>query len=199
MRKICLITYSDDIFRLILRAFETTKVEYCKKNNIDFYFEEVSGEYNQKLGWRKLNFILKYLELGYDYVIITDYDSVIIDINYNINSLIKASNNADIICSALETEFVLLGCSIFKNTPTVKELLTFLLRSDSYNNSDFLAEEKIFNDSLSKFPLSIFIDPNINCIYNIHQLDNPFLLHYAGVSNPLHIKYEHAKRYNTKR
>jgi hypothetical protein len=198
MKKVCLVTYSDKFFKILLRSFEKTKLEYCKEHNIDFFFEEVLNLHNEKLGWKKIELIKKYLLLNYDYVIMTDYDSVVVNNKYNVLDLIESSNDADIICSKLENGFMLLGCSIFKNTAVVKELLNFLITNKSLNRKDFLAEEKIFNDNLHLFPLRLYVDSNINCIYNIHTLKEPFILHYAGVGNPIKIKQEHAKRYNTK-
>ncbi len=198
MKKICLVTYSDRFFRILLRSFEKTKLEYCKEHNIDFFFEEIFNSYNEKLGWKKIELVKKYILLDYDYVIITDYDSVVANKDYNVFNLIKSSNSADIICSKLDTGFVLLGCSIFKNTNTVKELLDFLIFNKDINSRDFLAEEKIFNDNLHLFPLRLHVDSNINCIHNIHTLEKPFILHYAGIGNPIKIKHEYRKRYNSK-
>lgn len=198
MRKICLVTYSNDIYRIVLRSFELTKSIYCEKHNIDFFFEKVSNSCEEKLGWKKINIALKYLLLDYDYVIITDYDSVIVNDNYNVLDLIKYSNNADIICSKLEHEFMLLGCCILKNTAVVREMFSWLIKNKGLDSKSFLAEEAIFNNNLYRFPLKLHVDSNINSVYNIHSLRSPFILHYAGIGNPLRIKYEHSKRYNTK-
>lgn len=198
MKKICLVTYSDDIYRIVLRSFELTKSTYCKKHNIDFFFEGVSSSCDEKLGWKKINIALKYLLLDYDYVIITDYDSVIINDRYSVIDLIESSNNADIICSKLEHEFMLLGCCILKNTTVVKEMFSWLTNNKGLDAKGFLAEEAIFNNNLSRFPLILHVDSNINCVYNMHSLKNPFMLHYAGIENPLRIKHEHSKRYNTR-
>lgn len=191
--KICLVTYANNYFRYILKnPFEISKILFCNNNNIDFKFEQITKTYNFKLSWFKLKLILKYFKLNYDVVIITDYDSVIINQNYDIHSLLNIKT--DIICNQLPNGFKLIGCSIWYNTPQSNRILNNLIHSN-YNNI-FLAEEKQFNDLLPNFNIDILIEENINCINSVHNNKNPFIMHYANVGNPYKIKLLHNTIYN---
>jgi len=192
--KIGLVTYSDNIFRIVLSKFEKSKEKYCSKYQLDFHYESINFDNTFKLSWLKIDILLKYLEL-YDYVYVTDYDSVIINDDYDIRKLIKESNNADVICNQLDSGFKLIGCSIFKSSVKTKLFLKHILTFKD-NSRSFYAEETPFNLMLEEFKIKVHIEKNINHIINIHDGKPNFMLHYASVSNPLKIKKIHAETFN---
>jgi hypothetical protein len=192
--KICLVTYADNIFKTILSEFEKSKSEYCLKHNLDFHYENIDSNLQFKAGWSKIDILLKYLKI-YDYVFITDYDSVIIDSDYNIRELIELSDNSDVICSQLSNGFKLLGCSIFKSSYKTIFFLKYILRLRD-NTKSFYAEELPFNSLIDNFKIKIHVENNINHIVNIHDDESKFMLHYAGISNAFKIKKMHEKRFN---
>lgn len=192
--KICLVTYSDTIFRALLSKFEKSKYEYCNKHQLDFHYESINSDHPFKVSWLKIDILLKYLEL-YDYVYVADYDSVIINDNYDIRKLIKESNNADVICNQLDNGFKLIGCSIFKSSDKTKLFLKHILTFKD-NTKSFYAEETPFNLMLEEFKIRVHIEKDINHIINIHDGKPNFMLHYAGVSNPIKIKKLHVETFN---
>jgi len=192
--KICLVTYSDNIFKTILSKFEKSKSEYCVKHKLDFHYENIEENLQFKAGWLKIDILIKYLKT-YDYVFITDYDSVIINDNYDIRKLIELSNSADVICSQLNDGFKLLGCSIFKSSYKTIFFLKYILRLKD-NKKSFYAEELPFNSLIDNFKIKVYVENDINHIVNIHNNDPKFILHYAGVSNPVMIKKLHEERFN---
>lgn len=191
--KVCLITYADIYFRSVLYSFEKSKINFCKNNSIDFIFESIERS-NEKLSWLKIDLLLKYIE-RYDAIIISDYDSVVSNKNYDIQSLLKTHReNADCICSGLSHDFKLLGCSIWYNTPNTINILKRIRQLKIEGDISFLAEEAVFNEVIKTYSLQMVIDNNVNCIYGIHDIKNPFLLHYASVGNPFKIKTLEQKR-----
>ena len=92
------------------------------------------------------------------------------------------------VVSTLDDGFKLLGGSIWVNNENTIQLLNTLLEC-SVDNS-FLAEE----NALDKLDLSMYninINTTVNCIHDIHDMVNPLLLHFAGISNPYAIKNEY--------
>lgn len=197
--KICLVTYCDTTFKIILSQFEKSKAEYCAKHNLDFYCSAVKFNQEFKLGWLKIDILLQYLKI-YDYVYITDYDSVIIDNNYDVRKLIEKSDNADVICSELNGGFKLLGCSIFKSSDKIISFLTHIrLKYHNLKSNSFYAEEIPFNLLMNEFKIKTYVENDINYIYDIHQGTPKFIIHYAGVSNPMKIKKLYEKKFNNTR
>jgi len=189
--KICLISYSDIYFRTILKRFEKSKIEYCKKNNIDYIYEDVNQfeNINFKLSWIKIYILKKYIK-KYDVIYITDHDSFIYNSNYNLKKLIYDNHNSDLILSKLNTW--LLGCSIWYNTSHTNRIIDILL--DVNKNYNYLAEEKYFNN-LDLSCLNIKHEDAINYIHNMGQeCYKPFVYHLAGIGNPYLMK----KIYNEK-
>ena len=194
--KVCLITYADYYFRSVLASFEKSKIDFCKRNNIDFIFESIKVS-NEKTSWSKIDLILKHMHV-YDAVIISDYDSLIIDKNYNIHHLLeKHKGLSDCICAELTNGFTLIGCSIWYNTPNSRSVLKCISQLKIDGDMSFLAEEAVFNEVIKTLPLRIAINNNVNTIHNLHDYDDPFLLHYASVGNPFRIKQlEQERQYN---
>jgi len=194
--KVCLITYADYYFRSVLSSFEKSKIDFCRSNNIDFIFESIKVS-NEKTSWSKIDLILKHICM-YDAVIICDYDSVVIDTNYNIRPLLeKYKGLSDCVCAELANGFTLIGCSIWYNTLNSINVLKRIRQLKIDGDMSFLAEEAVFNEVIKTLPLRIAINNNVNTIYNLHNYDDPFLLHYAGVGNPFKIKQlEQERQYN---
>lgn len=194
--KICLITYADYYFRSVLSSFEKSKIDFCASNNIDFIFESIKVA-NEKTSWAKIDLILKHIH-AYDAVIICDYDSVIVDTNYNIHLLLeKYKGLSDCVCAELANGFALIGCSIWYNTLNSISVLKRIRHLKIDGDMSFLAEETVFNEVIKMLPLRIAINNSVNTIHNLHNYDDPFLLHYAGVSNPFKIKQlEQERQYN---
>ena len=194
-KKIALLTYADDYFETILKSFKFSKLEYCQENNIEFIFIPISRDSNNKLSWRKIDILLQYIE-QYDAVIITDYDSVIINTQFNIRELLEKYSDRDVICSSLDSGLKLLGCSVWYNTINTRNILYALHSEKQKDDISFLAEEAAFNKLINTMPINIALDNTINSIYNIHTCNNPFILHYAGIGNPYLIKKKHEERCN---
>lgn len=194
--KVCLITYADDYFKSVLFSFEKSKIDFCNRNNIDFIFESIKVR-NEKTSWAKIDLALKHIS-AYDAIIISDYDSVVINEKYCIHSLLeKHKGLADCICAELSNGFALIGCSIWYNTLNANRVLNRISQLKRNEDMSFLAEEAVFNEVIKTLPLRIAIDNNVNTIHNLHDIDDPFLLHYAGVSNPFKIKHlEQERQYN---
>lgn len=191
--KILLVTYCDRIYKNILRDFEETKVLYCNKYQLDFKCVTIDNLIPYKKGWLKVD-ILKECLNQYDYVFITDYDTVIVDQTFDIYDLIRRSNGCDIICNELPNGFKLLGSSIFKNSENNRIIIDKLLNSVRDNN--FLAEEQVFNQISSD--LTFYIEPRINIVHKLHNNNTPFILHFADERNPFNIKYIYGKAYRNK-
>lgn len=190
--KVCLITYADVYFRSVLYSFEKSKIDFCKNNSIDFIFESIERS-NEKLSWLKIDLLLKYIK-RYDVIIITDYDSVVSNESYDILSLLKThQGKTDCICSQL-SQLKLLGCSVWYNTQNTIDVLNRIRQLKIDGDISFFAEEAVFNEVLKTHPLQMVIDNDVNCIYDAHDIKNPFLLHYASIGNPFKIKALEQKR-----
>lgn len=189
--KLLKLTYSNNIFRYILRTFEEKKREFCLKNKIDF--EYVNCDLSYKYGWYKIFLYDKFLKGNYDAIWISDYDSTIINESYEIKKSIDL--NLDGLVSKLpNSNFNLFGSAILTNNKKVRDVISDTCKKFTRleKSKNFLAEEEILNS----YGLDLKIDNNINCIYGIHNISNPFLIHFAGKSNPYNIKNAYSE-YNT--
>jgi len=183
--KICVITYGDFYFRTVLKVFESSKRDYCSRHNYTFISEDVDRDVSYKLGWEKVKLAKKYIK-DYDIVYMTDFDSVIVNAAIKIEDLVHEYD--DIVVSTLEDGFKLLGGSIWVKTENTIRLLDSLCNFPFDN--EFLAEETAL-DKLDTSMYNIHLNNTVNCIYGIHEYENPLLLHFAGIQNPYKIKREY--------
>lgn len=193
--KIAKITYSDKSYGIILKNLIETKKKYCYSNNIDFFYEEVNLEY--RYSWYKIFLYKKYFSMGYDTVWISDCDSFILNSDYEIRNVINEFSYGGICACMKNRDFLLLGSAILKNVPEILNIINYTIENfNRYQKTrNFFAEEEVFN----LFKPKILIDNNINCIYNHHEIEFPFVMHFAGIGNPFSIKKLHEETLNRKK
>lgn len=174
-------------YKQVTKYGNVTKLQYCKKNDYDFFDEDTVVDPLRPPAWGKVRQILLHLQ-RYDYVMWIDSDTFVMDQNRLVEDLILEEMNGRDILIAQDWKLINSGVMVIRNTPWARKFFELVYEQTQFiHHSNWeqaaiidLYEKNISNahDHFTLLPL--FKQNKMNSYWYSYDFHTCYILHFPG-------------------
>jgi|UniRef100_A0A6C0D1M5 hypothetical protein len=182
-------------YKVTTKLGRDSKIKYCDKHNYDYIEDESVYDNTRPIQWSKILLLIKYLQ-KYDYLVWIDADTMIMNSDITLESIINTYSNGKDFLACLDNGIVInTGVFFIKNTEYALSILKLI-----YTQTDFIYhkywEQGAFiylhsNNINNLINNTTILSPNMQYIFNcsIYKYKaGYFLIHFLGISNLDHLE-----------